>query len=82
MVWRAASRNVLLYRCGERARVALRPSGTEPKAKIYVEASSGPCKSGTSAELWQQTCREVDKRAEALAKDFEAQALALAGLTK
>src|SRR5262249_18776202 len=33
----AASRNVLIFRLGERARLTLRPSGTEPKAKAYVE---------------------------------------------
>jgi len=33
----AASRNVLVFELTERARVILRPSGTEPKNKAYVE---------------------------------------------
>src|SRR5438874_3931586 len=41
-----ASRNFLIWHLGERARIALRPSGTEPKAKAYVEVSSPPAKPG------------------------------------
>src|SRR5262249_3408840 len=76
----AASRNVLLFRCGERARVALRPSGTEPKAKMYLEACSGPRRPGTSEEAWRAACREVDELMARLRDDFAAQALGRIGL--
>jgi phosphoglucomutase len=76
-----AGRNVLLFQFGERARIALRPSGTEPKAKIYLEACSAPCASGTPPEAWRQTCRAVDELIGRLSKDFVRQALALIGLT-
>jgi phosphoglucomutase len=76
-----ASRNVLLYRLGERARIALRPSGTEPKAKTYLEVCSDPCPAGASAAHWQRTCREVDELANRLAHDFLQKALALIGLS-
>ena len=74
----AAARNVLLFRLGERGRIALRPSGTEPKAKAYIEVCSPPCPTGASAGAWEQTCREVRRLAKHLAEDFKQKALAMA----
>jgi phosphoglucomutase/phosphomannomutase len=76
-----AGRNVLLFELGERARIALRPSGTEPKAKSYIEVCSAPSPAGSSTVDWQRTCREVDDLADRLASDFLQQALARIGLT-
>jgi phosphoglucomutase len=66
----AASRNVLLFRLGERAKVALRPSGTEPKAKIYLEACTPPCPAGTPAEEWRRMCRETDELVKRINEEF------------
>jgi phosphoglucomutase len=75
----AASRNVLIFCLGERARVVLRPSGTEPKAKTYIEAASEPFAPGTTLDSWQRTCREVDELAQRLGDDFQRLALRMIG---
>lgn len=65
-----AARNFLLFTLGERARIALRPSGTEPKAKAYIETRSPPCPVGASDAQWQTMCREVDQKGQQLADAF------------
>lgn len=75
----AASRNVLVFHVGNNARLILRPSGTEPKAKAYVEACSPPCPNHVSPEEWQEQCQRVDARAEWLGKEFSRMALARVG---
>jgi phosphoglucomutase/phosphomannomutase len=75
-----AARNFLIFRMGETAKVSLRPSGTEPKAKAYIEVASPP-QARASDDERQRTRRQVDDTLRRLADDFLAQALALVGLT-
>jgi phosphoglucomutase/phosphomannomutase len=77
-----ASRNVLIFHLGARARVILRPSGTEPKAKAYIEACTPPCPAGTSAERWRAMCQETDAFVTHLADDFLRHALGLIGVLR
>ena len=55
----AAARNFLIFHLGENARISLRPSGTEPKAKAYVEACCAPCPHGLSDADWQKVSGTV-----------------------
>jgi phosphoglucomutase len=65
-----AARNVLIFHLGDSARISLRPSGTEPKAKIYIEVASPPCPAGLADGDWQRQCRQLDTEAAALAEEF------------
>ncbi len=75
-----AARNFLLFEMGDSARIALRPSGTEPKAKAYVEVCTDPRSSNCLEEDWQTLCRETRNRAQDIARDFLARAFALVGM--
>jgi phosphoglucomutase/phosphomannomutase len=80
-----AARNFLIFRLagsgGVAAKVCLRPSGTEPKAKAYIEVCSEPRRAGTTDEMWELTCRLVDETVQVLAIDFLNKALATVGQT-
>lgn len=56
----AASRDVLVWELEGDARLVLRPSGTEPKNKVYVEVRGAP----------GQARGEVDRACRALGEDF------------
>lgn len=76
----AANRNVLVFHLEGEAKVTLRPSGTEPKAKAYVELAGPPCPAGMTAEAWRAGCAQIDAAGEALARAFVAEALGRVGM--
>jgi phosphoglucomutase/phosphomannomutase len=69
-----ASRNFLIFRLtgpnGIDAKVCLRPSGTEPKAKAYLEVSTPPRSVGTTDASWQTLCSTADELITKIGKDF------------
>lgn len=78
-----AARNFLIFRLATRdglaAKVCLRPSGTEPKAKAYIETSCEPFKLGQTQAQWDATCGAVDAAIQKLATSFLTMALATVG---
>jgi len=80
-----AARNFLIFRLigpdGITAKVCLRPSGTEPKAKAYLEVASLPRAAGASDADWLGTTREVDQLVQRLATEFLKLALGTVGQT-
>jgi phosphomannomutase len=57
--------DVLVLRLNGLGRVVLRPSGTEPKLKVYLEATSGPC----SLDDLPEARRAVGQRLEELRRE-------------
>ncbi|MEZ6140419.1 MAG: phospho-sugar mutase [Zavarzinella sp.] len=76
----ASGRNVLIFRLGDHAKVVLRPSGTEPKAKAYLEVCTDPWKAGIDEVTWNQLCHEADLLVQKLATEFLTTALETVGM--
>ena len=72
-----ASRNVLAFRLANGARVIVRPSGTEPKNKVYIEVPAPPVDQQAGREVLARCKAETDAMAQRIADDFTRQMLAL-----
>jgi phosphomannomutase len=76
----AAARNVLVFSLEGGSRVIIRPSGTEPKNKIYVEVPGAtPAKDLGAQELAAERSR-CDREAAELGRAFERLMLARVGI--
>jgi phosphoglucomutase/phosphomannomutase len=78
-----AARNFLIFRLAEpglEGKVCLRPSGTEPKAKAYLEVSSAPCPANTPDAAWAATQQRIDAAVQRVATDFLTLALGTVGI--
>lgn len=76
----AAARNVLVFGVDSRGKVTIRPSGTEPKAKVYVEVSTDPRPSSMPDAEWGTLKEQTDTLAERLGEAFVQHARALCGM--
>jgi phosphoglucomutase len=76
----AAARNVLVFTLADDSRVIIRPSGTEPKNKIYVEVPGSTPKADLSPEQLAAERTRCEERAVALGRAFERLMLARVGI--
>jgi phosphoglucomutase/phosphomannomutase len=75
-----ASRNVLVFHLENGARVIIRPSGTEPKNKIYIEVPAPPVGPPANRQALLCSKAETDAVAQRIADDFTRQMLAIIGV--
>jgi phosphoglucomutase len=72
-----ASRNVLAFRLENGARVLVRPSGTEPKNKVYIEVPTPPLGRQAGRAALARCKADTDAVAQRIADDFTRQMLRL-----
>lgn len=77
----AAGRNVLVFQLEGDAKVVLRPSGTEPKAKVYIEVATDPRGKRDSDDTWAGIRANADRAVVDLAREFVTYALGTVGRT-
>ena len=75
-----AARNVLAYQLANGARVIIRPSGTEPKNKLYLEVPAAPLGADADEDALAHSKAATDALAQRLADDFTRQMLATIGV--
>ena len=75
-----SSRNLLTITLEGGLRTTIRPSGTEPKNKVYIEKSSEPVGPKASDEQFWEVRRKVDEEVLAFSNSFMKSMLALIGV--
>ena len=59
--------NVLQWFCDDKTKVSVRPSGTEPKIKFYIEVKDNSMK---CADCYDRCCKAADEKIEAIKKSL------------
>lgn len=59
--------NVLQWFCNDGTKVSVRPSGTEPKIKFYIEVKDNTM---TCADCYERCCKAADDKIEAIKKSL------------
>jgi hypothetical protein len=72
---------MLVFHLEQGAQVIIRPSGTEPKNKIYIEVPAAPLGPQASREALACSKADTDAIAQQIAEDFTRQMLAIIGVT-
>jgi phosphoglucomutase/phosphomannomutase len=75
-----AARDVLVFKLKDSGRLIVRPSGTEPKNKTYVEVRSAPLGVGADQEVLAQDKTRTNAVAQRIADDFTRQMLSIIGV--
>jgi Phosphoglucomutase/phosphomannomutase, alpha/beta/alpha domain III/Phosphoglucomutase/phosphomannomutase, C-terminal domain len=75
-----SSRNLLTLVMEGGLKVSIRPSGTEPKNKVYIEKASKPLGAGASDESFAATRQSVDRAVEEFSNLFMKEMLAIVGV--
>ena len=59
--------NVLQWFCEDETKISVRPSGTEPKIKFYIEIKDNDM---TSAQQYEDCMKKADAKVEAIKKSL------------
>ncbi len=75
-----AGRNLMVFFLEGGLKATIRPSGTEPKNKIYIEMPAAPLGSEVSDEEFERAKAETDAKVHAFSNAFLEQMLAIVGI--
>ncbi len=74
------SRDVLVFQLENKARLVIRPSGTEPKNKVYIEVPQPPLGEGADDAALAAAKRQAQAVAQEISDDFNRRMLAIIGV--
>ncbi len=75
-----SARNFITFQFEGDLKASIRPSGTEPKNKIYIEKGTDPLGADVSDEEFLEARRRIDEEVEAFSNAFMKTMLAIAGV--